>query len=65
MSKPFESQYSYKKQIGLTLRQKKSLDTLRSYGVNINDFIRIAVREKIARDWPKIKEEKSKTRCPF
>ena len=55
----------YKKVIGFTLKQKESLQTLESYGVNINKFIRQATREKLQRDWKSIKEKKETTKCPF
>lgn len=63
--KPTELQYTYKKQIGFTGIQKKSLLKLRDYGVNVNQFIRQAVKEKIQRDWEQIKEEKQRGYCPF
>lgn len=65
MPKTIEIQYSYKKQISFTQKQKKSLKTLENYGVNVNDFIRIAIREKLHRDWKSIKEEKERMRLPF
>lgn len=65
MLKPVEIQYVYKKQIGFTLQQKNSLKTLEKYGVNVNDFIRIAVKEKLQRDWKMIKEKNVKQNCPF
>lgn len=65
MLKPTEIQYSYKKQIGFTQQQKKSLQTLEKYGVNVNNFIRIAVKEKLNREWKTIKEEKNKIKIPF
>ena len=63
--KPTEIQYSYKKQIGFTEKQKQSLQTLEKYGVNINQFIRQAVKEKLQRDWKKIKESKKKNTVHF
>lgn len=63
--KPIEIQYTYKKQVGFTLQQKKAFETLESYNVNVNEFIRIAVREKLQRDWKSIKETKIKTKLPF
>jgi hypothetical protein len=63
--KPIEKQKLYKKLIGFTLQQKQSLETLKSYDVNVNNFIRIAVREKLQRDWKSIKEKKQKEFCPF
>lgn len=65
MLKPIEAQYVYKKQIGLTLQQKNALCTLKKYRVNINDFIRSAISEKIKKDWPEIKESRIKNNCPF
>jgi hypothetical protein len=55
----------YKKVIGFTETQKKAFETLESYGVNVNHFIRIAVAEKIKKDWKSIKEKKEKIKCPF
>lgn len=62
---PIEVQLVYKKQVGFTLQQKKSLQNLESYGINISQFIRSAVSEKIKRDWKAIKEEKTRTKYPF
>ena len=63
--KPAELQYSYKKQIGFTETQHKSLIILESYGVNVNQFIRSAVKEKLKRDWPEIKESHERNKLPF
>jgi uncharacterized protein YaaR (DUF327 family) len=57
--------YSYKKQTGFTLQQQKAFKTLEAYGVNVNQFIRAAVKEKIQRDWKAIKDEKEKIKMPF
>ena len=65
MLKPIEIQYVYKKQIGFTLQQKRAFETLEGYGVNINDFIRTTVKEKIKKDWRSIKEEKEIGKVPF
>ena len=65
MSKPIEIQYVYKKQIGFTLQQKKAFETLEKYNVNVNYFIRSAIKEKIKREWKTIKETKTKGKCPF
>ena len=62
---PKELQYNYKKVIGFTSQQKKALQTLESYGVNVNQFIRIAVADKIKAEWKSIKETKTKGYCPF
>ena len=55
----------YKKVIGFTETQQKAFETLEDYGVNVNKFIRLAVAEKIKKDWKTIKENKLKTKCPF
>lgn len=55
----------YKKVIGFTESQKKAFETLENYGVNINQFIRIAIKEKLAKDWKEIKQPKIKNKCPF
>jgi len=55
----------YKKVIGFTETQQKAFKTLESYGVNVNQFTRLAVKEKLQRDWKQIKENKEKVKCPF
>lgn len=55
----------YKKVIGFTQTQKESLQILESYGVKVNHFIRLAVKEKLQKDWKTIKEKKEKIICPF
>jgi hypothetical protein len=62
--KPIDLQLTYKKVISFTEQQKKSLKKLEQYDVNVNEFIRIAVREKIQKDWKGIKERKDNY-CPF
>jgi hypothetical protein len=62
--KPTELQLTYKKVISFTEQQKKSLKKLEQYDVNVNEFIRIAIREKLAREWKGIKESKDNY-CPF
>ena len=46
-------------------KQIESLEKLKEYNVNISKFIRIAIREKIQRDWKTIKEKQLKTKLPF
>jgi len=62
--KPTELQLTYKKVISFTEQQKKSLKKLEEYNVNVNEFIRIAIREKLSREWRGIKESKD-NKCPF
>lgn len=60
MSKPIESQYVYKKLIGFTKQQQTAFETLEKYEVNINQFIRQAIKEKLQREWKCIKEKKER-----
>lgn len=63
--KPTDLQYSYKKQIGFTETQRKSLANLERLGINVNQFIRQAVKEKLKKDWPQIREQKERIKMPF
>lgn len=45
--------------------QRKSLEILKSYDVNVSQFIRQAIKEKLQRDWKGIKEKKEKIKIPF
>ena len=58
-------QFTEPKTIKFSKQQMQTLQTLENYNVNISQFIRIAVKEKISRDWKKIKEEKEKIKLPF
>lgn len=58
-------QLTKNKSIRLTEAQFNSLNILESYNVNINQFIRLAIKEKLQRDWKQIKEEKNKIKLPF
>jgi hypothetical protein len=55
----------YKKVIGFTKVQQNAFKTLENYGVNVNQFIRLAVKEKLQKDWKTIKEKKEKINYPF
>lgn len=46
--------YTEKQQLKVSKQQKKSLNTLRKYNVNISQFIKTAIKEKINRDWKEI-----------
>ena len=63
--KPPNIQYSYKKQIGFTEKQHEALRKIEEYGVNVNQFIRQAIKEKINRDWKQIQEKKERVKLPF
>ena len=46
-------------------KQAESLQKLKDYDVNVSQFIRIAIAEKIKRDWKEIKEKKERVKLPF
>lgn len=52
------------KTIRFTEQQINSLNILQNYGVNVNQFIRLAIKEKLQKDWKSIKEKKDNF-CPF
>lgn len=58
-------QLTKNKTIRFTEVQMNSLNILENYGVNVNHFIRLAVKEKLQKDWKTIKEKKEKIICPF
>ena len=45
--------------------QAQSLKKLKEYDVNVSQFIRQAIKEKLHRDWPEIKEKHKKIKMPF
>ena len=51
--------------IRFSKQQAESLQKLKEYDVNISQFIRIAISEKIKRDWKQIKEKKERVKLPF
>jgi transposase len=48
-------QYTVKQEVMITEIQANSLKIIKSKGVNISQFIRQAIKEKIERDWKYIK----------
>lgn len=58
-------QFTVTHKIRISPTQAQSLKVLKSYNVNLGNFIRCAIKEKINRDWKKIKEEKNKIKLPF
>ena len=62
---PTDLQYTEKKLLLLTKRQKASLEKLKEYGVNVSHFIREAIKEKLKTDWKEIKDSKDKIKLPF
>ena len=51
--------------IRFTDEQINSLNKLKDYDVNVSKFIRLAIAEKIKRDWKQIKEKKQRVKLPF
>lgn len=64
MAKRIENQLTYKKVISFTETQRLSFEKLK-YDVNINEFVRIAVRNELKREWKNIREKKTKEKLPF
>jgi hypothetical protein len=58
-------QFTNRYVIMISNTQLESIIKLKEYNVNIGNFIRSAIKEKIQRDWKNIKESKSKIKCPF
>ena len=46
-------------------KQKESLIKLKQYDVNVSNFIRQAIKEKLSKDWKQIKEKKERVKMPF
>ena len=51
--------------IMISEKQAESLKILKSYNVNISQFIRQAIKEKLQREWRQIKERKEIIKLPF
>lgn len=51
--------------IRFTEKQAESLQKLKDYDVNVSQFIRLAISEKIKLDWKSIKEKKERVKLPF
>ena len=58
-------QYTEKQTIRLTKIQLESLNILELKGINVSQFIRLAIKEKLQRDWKQIKIKQEKTNTPF
>ena len=46
-------------------KQAESLQKLKDYDVNVSQFIRLAIADKIKRYWKLIKEKKERVKLPF
>lgn len=51
--------------IMITEKQANSLAILKQYDVNVSQFIRQSIKEKLAKDWKSIKEKKERIKLPF
>jgi hypothetical protein len=51
--------------VRLTEKQAESLAISKSYDVNVSQFIRAAIKDKLQREWRTIKEKKEKIKMPF
>ena len=59
------NKYSVIHTIRFSEKQAESLQKLKDYDVNVSQFIRLAIAEKIKRDWKEIKEKKERVKLPF
>lgn len=58
-------QYTERQTIMISKKQAESLAILKSYDVNVSQFIRSAIKEKLQREWKQIKEKKETIKLPF
>ena len=59
------SKYTVIHTIRFSEKQAETLQKLKDYDVNVSQFIRIAISEKIKRDGKQIKEKKERVKLPF
>ena len=57
--------FTHSKTIKFSAQQIEAFEQLEKYDVNVSKFIRLAISEKIKRDWKNIKEKKERVNCPF
>ena len=58
-------QFTKSKTFKFSNQQMDAFKKLEDYGVNVSQFVRLAISEKIKRDWPSIKEKKERVDLPF
>jgi post-segregation antitoxin (ccd killing protein) len=58
-------QYTERQVIKISKKQAESLAILKTYNVNVSQFIRAAIKKKLQKEWKTIKENKTKEYCPF
>ena len=49
----------------ITKYQKPTLEKLKSRNIKVSSFVRIAIKEKIQRDYAELLEKPKKEYCPF
>lgn len=57
--------YTQTKVIRITETQHKTLQKMKSLNVDVGNFIRVAIQEKLERDKHEILKPKEKNICPF
>lgn len=58
--------YSERKTFCFSEKQIKTFEKMKSkYKIDVSDFVRQAIKEKIERDLPKLIEKQNKRICPF
>jgi len=57
--------FTHSKTIKFSAQQIQAFEQLEKYDVNVSKFVRLAISEKIKRDWKTIKEKKERVICPF
>lgn len=60
-----ERKLTVRQVIMISEKQAESLAILKQYDVNISQFIRQAIKEKLQREWKTIKEKKERVKLPF
>jgi predicted CopG family antitoxin len=58
-------QYTKTKVIRISETQLKTLQKMKSYNVDVGNFIREAIQEKIKRDYQELILKPKKSECPF
>lgn len=57
--------YSKTKVIRISETQLKTLQKMKSYNIDVGNFIREAISEKIKREYIELLPKPEKTKCPF
>ena len=57
--------YSESRTFKFSKQQIKAFEKLEEYNLNVSQFVRLAIAEKIKRDWKAIKDDKEKIIIPF